>query len=104
MREREEKKNFWRRKRGAIPFILIAVVIVVVLFSNEETSFKNNLEYEARIRQLKEEIKINQDSAQYYRDRRLAIENGTDGNLEEVGREVYHMQKPTEDVFIYGQK
>lgn len=96
----KEKKGFWKRRRGAIPFIVIATAIVVMLFLNEETSVKANMEYESRIDQLKEEIKINQDSAEYYRKHRLAIENG-EGDLERIARERYHMQKPTEDVFIY---
>lgn len=97
-----EKKGFWRRRRGAIPFIVIATVIVVVLFLNEETSVKINMEYEARINDLKKEIKHNQDSAEYYRRHRMAIENG-EGDLERLARERYHMQRPTEDVFVYDE-
>lgn len=95
-----EKKGFWRRRRGAIPFIVIATVIVLVLFLNEETSVKTNMEYEARINDLKQEIKHNRDSAEYYHQHRLAIENG-EGDLERLARERYHMQRPTEDVFVY---
>lgn len=96
----KEKIGFWRRRRGAIPFILIASVIVVVLFLNEETSVKTNMEYETRITELQKEIQMNRDSAQYYRTHRLAIENG-EGDLERLARERYHMQKPSEDIFIY---
>ena len=102
MAKNVEKKGFWRRRRGAIPFIVIATVIVVVLFLNEETSVKTNMEYEARINDLKKEIKHNQDSAAYYRQHRLAIENG-EGDLERLARERYHMQRPTEDVFVYDE-
>lgn len=98
-----EKKGFWRRRRGAIPFIVIATVIVVVLFLNEETSVKTNMEYESRINDLKREIQHNRDSAEYYRQHRLAIENG-EGDLERLARERYHMQRPTEDVFVYEGK
>ena len=98
-----QKKGFWRRKRGAIPFIVIATVIVVVLFLNEETSVSTNMQYDARINDLKNEIKHNRDSADYYRRHRLAIENG-EGDLEHLARELYHMQKPTEDVFVYEEK
>ena len=95
-----EKKGFWRRRRGAIPFIVIATVIVVVLFLNEETSVKTNMEYDSKINQLKSEIKSNNDSAAYYRRHRMAIEKG-EGDLERLARERYHMQKPSEDVFVY---
>lgn len=103
MEEKEQQKGFWKRRKGAIPFFVIATVIVVVLILNEETSVKTNMEYEARINELKSEIRHNQDSAEYYRSHRLAIENGED-DLERLAREKYHMQKPTEDVFIYGEK
>ena len=94
------KPGFWRRRRGAIPFIMIATVIVVVLFLNEETSVKTNMQYETRIHELETQIKINRDSAEYYRSHRIAIENG-EGDLEKLARERYHMQRPTEDVFLY---
>ena len=94
------KEGFWRRRRGAIPFILIATVIVVMLFLNEETSVKTNMAYEARIVELQNQIKSNKDSAEYYRSHRIAIENG-EGDLEKLARERYHMQRPTEDVFVY---
>lgn len=100
MAKNKVKESFWKRRRGAIPFIVIASVIVVVLFLNEETSVKTNMEYEGRINDLRQEIKHNRDSAQYYREHRLAIENG-EGDLERIARERYHMQKPTEDVFVY---
>lgn len=98
--ENVRKEGFWRRKRGAIPFIIIATVIVVVLFLNEETSVKTNMKYESRINELRDEIQLNRDSAAYYRRHRLAIENG-EGDLEHLARERYHMQKPSEDVFVY---
>lgn len=100
MAKEKKRGGFWRRRRGAIPFIVIATVIVVVLFLNEETSVKTNMEYEARINDLKREIKHNRDSAEFYRRHRLAIENG-EGDLEHLARERYHMQRPTEDVFVY---
>lgn len=96
----DSKAGFWRKRRGAIPFIVIASVIVLVLFLNEETSMRTNMEYEGRINELKQEIRHNLDSAAYYRKHRLAIENG-EGDLEHLARERYHMQKPTEDVFVY---
>lgn len=95
-----EKKSFWQRHKGAIPFIVIATVIVLVLVFNEETSVKTNMEYEARIGELTKEIKSNRDSAAYYHRHRMAIEQG-EADLEHLARERYHMQRPTEDVFIY---
>lgn len=98
--DKNNKGGFWQRRRGAIPFILIATVIVLVLFLNEETSVRTNMEYEGRINELKKEIQENRDSAAFYKQHRMSIENG-EGDLEHLARERYHMQKPTEDVFVY---
>lgn len=100
MEESNEKKGFWARKRSAIPFFVIGTMIVLVLFLNEETSVKTNVEYEKRINSLKTQIQHNQDSAKYYREHRMAIENGK-SDLERIARERYHMQKPTEDIYVY---
>ena len=89
-----------KRRLGAVPFIIIASVIIVVLFLNEETSIKTNMKLDSQINELKTQIKLNNDSAEYYRNRKLAVENGEE-DLEQLARERYHMQKPTEDVFIY---
>ena len=100
MEKDKEKEGFWKRRRGALPFIIIATVIIVVLFLNEETSVRTNMKYDKRINELKTQIKLNEDSAQYYCQRRIAVENGEE-DLEELARVRYHMQKPTEDVFVY---
>ncbi len=55
--------------------------------------------YDRQIYRLKEEIKQNRDSAAYYRSQREALVTGTH-DLEHIAREQYHMQRPTEDVFI----
>lgn len=100
MATEKEKEGFWRRRRGALPFIIIATVIIVVLFLNEETSVRANMKYDTQINELKTQIQMNNDSAEFYRQRRIAVENGEE-DLEELARVRYHMQKPTEDVFVY---
>ena len=100
MGKEEKKKGFWARRKSAIPFIVIATLVVAVLFLNEETSVKTNMEFDGRISELKKQIQTNNDSAQYYRQHRMAIENG-ESDLEHLARERYHLQKPSEDVFVY---
>ena len=58
-----------------------------------------NMEYEKEIASLREQIRENMDSAAYYRERREALEYGTE-DLEHLAREQYHMQRPGEDVFL----
>ena len=73
--------------------------MIAVLFFDEDTSISLNMAYDRQIYRLKEEIKQNRDSAAYYRSQREALVTGTH-DLEHLAREQYHMQRPTEDVFI----
>lgn len=93
-------QKFIKRIVGVLPFIVLATIIIVVLILNEETSIKKNMELDAQINTLKAQIQLNKDSAEWYHQRRISVENGED-DLEQLARERYHMQKPTEDVFTY---
>lgn len=74
-------------------------MVVLLLFFNDETSLALNMKYEKEINRLSLEIKECRDSAEFYRSRREAIINQTE-DLEHLARERFHMQKPTEDVYI----
>jgi hypothetical protein len=97
----EKIKDFGKRinKRFPVPLLLIGGVIILVLSLNEETSVTRNYQYMREIQELTKQIKINEDSAQYYHDKREALLNGNT-DLEHIAREHYHMQRPTEDVYI----
>lgn len=71
----------------------------MVLFFNEDTSITLNVEYDREINELTREIEECLDSAAYYRSQREALIRGED-NLEHIAREQFHMQKPSEDVYI----
>ena len=94
-----KKLSFWVRRRSHLPVLAIGTLVVLLLFFNEETSVKLNMEYQNRINGLRKEVAMNKDSAAYYRARREAIETGT-ADLEHVAREQFHMQRPSEDVYI----
>lgn len=70
-----------------------------ILLLNDDASFSQSVVYEQEIVRLKQAIRECNDSAEFYRSRRLAIERGDDA-LEFIAREQYHMKRPTEDVFI----
>ena len=57
------------------------------------------MEYEKEINRLKLEIQECKDSAAFYRAQREAIIHDSE-DLEHLARERFHMQRPTEDVFI----
>ncbi len=99
MSGRMKKILWWVRRRSHLPMIIIASVVVLVLFFNEDTSVELNVKYQKEINELKREISRNLDSAEYYKSRRLAIEHG-EADLEHIAREQYHMQRPSEDVFL----
>lgn len=99
MSRKLKKASLWVRRRSHLPFLLVGGAVILLLFFNEETSVRLNMKYQKEISELKHQIKLNNDSADYYRRQRMELEN--DGNnLERVAREQYHMQRPSEDVYL----
>lgn len=99
MSKKIKKLNFWVRRRSHIAVIAIGSLVIALLFLNEDASWEHNMEYQEQIKALNEEIKACNDSAEYYRNQRDQLLTGT-GQLEQIAREEYHMQRPTEDVYI----
>ncbi|MBD5309541.1 MAG: hypothetical protein K2M63_01560 [Muribaculaceae bacterium] len=94
-----KKTSFWVRRRSHIPLIVIGTLVVTILFFNEDTSISLNMQYDREINELTEAIAECRDSAAYYRNQReLLLHQKAD--LEHIAREKFHMQRPTEDVFI----
>lgn len=94
-----KKWNFFVRRKSHITLLIIGGASVLLLFFNEDTSMKLNMEYQGEIKRLKSEIKMCEDSAAWYRQKREALYIGTE-ELEHVVREQYHMQRPSEDVYL----
>lgn len=94
-----KKMNFWVRRKSRIALIVILGLVVLLLFFNEDTSYRLNMEYQEQINDLKRNIKSCEDSAAYYRSRRDALITGTE-ELEHIAREEYHLQKNSEDVYL----
>lgn len=99
MSNKIKKLNFWVRRRSHIAVIAIGSLVIALLFLNEDASWEHNMEYQEEIKALNEEIKLCNDSAEFYRQQRQQLITGTE-ELEHLAREEYRMQKPTEDVFI----
>lgn len=57
------------------------------------------MEYQQEIKALQEEIQQCKDSAEWYRARSEALRTDADA-LEHVVREQYHMQRPSEDLYL----
>lgn len=71
----------------------------MVLVFNEDTSITLNMQYDREINALTREIEECRDSAAFYRSQREALVHGK-GDLEQIAREKFHMQRPTEDVYL----
>lgn len=94
-----KKANFWMRRRAHLPIIVIGSLMVVLLLVNDETSISQNMEFQRQINELTDAIEECRDSAAYYRKQRESIIRGT-SSLEHLAREKFHMQRPSEDVFL----
>lgn len=90
---------FWLSRRSHLPVIVVGAIVVAVLFFDDETSMQLNVQYQQQINRLNKEIRLNRDSAAYYRAKREDVLHGSE-QLERLAREQYHMQRPTEDVYI----
>lgn len=91
--------NFWVRRRSHLAPLLLGGLVIAMLIFNEDTSWERNMEYQQQVKKLQEEIKACNDSAAWFRNRRMELLSG-DEELEQIAREEYHMQKPTEDVYL----
>ena len=79
--------------------VAVGTLVVMLLFFNEETSLALNMEYEKEINNLTLQIQECRDSAAYYRHQRESLIHDSE-DLERLARERFHMQRPTEDVYI----
>lgn len=93
------KKSWdWCRNYISVTFIIVVAFVLLVLFFNENSILKS-IEYNRTITELKEEIKQNVDTLEYYQ--RLNHSLDTDPEtMERIVREKYHMQRENEDVYI----
>lgn len=99
MGRRLKQINLWVRRRSYLPLLMVGGIVVLLLYTNEETSISRNMEYAKEIRTLKKEIATTKDSTAYYQHKYDAIVSGQ-SDLEKLAREHYRMKKPTEDVYI----
>lgn len=94
-----KKTGFWFHRRSNLPILLVGALVVAFLFLNDDTSIELNMEYDREINDLKSQIASCNDSAEYYKRQRESILRGT-SDLEHLARERFHMQRPTEDVYV----
>lgn len=88
----------WCRRYLSLSALAVTGALVYVLFFNDN-SIINHYEYETQIENLRTEIKNNMDTLQYYENlnSRLDTDRAT---MEQIVREQYHMQRPSEDIYL----
>lgn len=93
--------NLWARIQAnvPIPLLLIMAVVLSTLFMNDEASITQNYKNQQEMKELRAKIKLNLDSAEYYRLKRVELEQGAVA-LEYIAREQYGMKRPSEDVYL----
>lgn len=99
MSKRIKHFRLWLSNHVPVPLLLTGTVVVVLLSLNEDVSLSRNYSYLQKIVSLKKEIRLNRDSAEYYR-RKSSELTTSPAELEQIAREQYHMQKPDEEVYM----
>jgi len=89
----------WFRRYVSLTALAVIVFMLFVLFFNENSMMKK-IEYGRQIEELKAQIRENEDTLLYYQDlnNRLSTDRET---MEKIVREQYHMQRPSEDVYVF---
>ena len=91
--------NKWLKRYVRIPFILMTGFVIYMLFLNDN-SLMVGMTYDMQIRDLEAQIEECEDTLRYYQ--MLNERLDTDPvELERIVREHYHMQRPSEDVYVF---
>lgn len=88
----------WIKRYISFPLIATVGFIVYLLFLNENSVTKS-MNYAAEVRSLQTQIAQWEDTLRHY-ERLNALLDSDPGELERIVRENYHMQRPSEDVYI----
>ena len=89
----------WMRRYLRPGFMITTAIIAFVLFFNDN-SLLTTYEHEQEINRLRTEIKENRDTLRYYEALNRALDTDIE-TMERIVRERYHMQRPTEDVYVF---
>lgn len=99
MGRRIKRFRLWFSNHVPLPLLIVGMVAVVILCLNDDVSPSKSYSYLREIVALKNEIKLNKDSAAYYRQKSQDL-TASPQDLEHIAREQYQMQKADEEVFI----
>lgn len=89
----------WCRRYISFSLVVVIGVLVYIMFFTSN-SLPDTYKYQREADQLTHQIKMENDSLQYYRQLNISLTSDPK-TLERLAREKYHMQRPDEDVFIF---
>ena len=98
MKLKKIKRPKWIPLWLSLPFIIFIAFIVMLLFFGEN-NYREISKQQKEIDKIKAEIKVQEDSAQYYIQKTQEL-NTDKETLEKIAREQYSMKKTNEEVFI----
>jgi len=87
-------------KRYVSPSLLIVLAFVAFVLFFNENSVMRSMDYAAQIRDLEEQIAEYEDTLRHYEELNRRLDSDPI-ELERIVREHYHMQRPSEDVYIF---
>lgn len=88
----------WCRRYISLMFLVILAIVLYVFFFNEN-SYGRLQELNGRIKEIKADIRDNRDTMDYYIELNRRLDTDP-REMERIVREQYHMQRPSEDVYI----
>lgn len=89
----------WIKRYFSLSLIVVLAFMAFVLFFNDN-SVRKSYEYAAEIRNLQERISQYEDTLRHYQELNRRLDSDPQ-ELERIVREHYHMQRPSEDVYIF---
>ncbi len=89
----------WIKRYFSLSLIVVLAFMAFVLFFNDN-SVSKSYEYAAEIRKLEERISQYEDTLRHYQELNRRLDSDPQ-ELERIVREHYHMQRPSEDVYIF---
>ena len=89
----------WVRRYVSLTLVIVVGIVVFVLFFNGNSAMQI-YEHQKEIVRLKAEIKDNTDTLEHYRMLNSRLETDVE-TMERIVREQHHMQRPSEDVYLF---
>lgn len=86
------------RKHFSIGKLFLALFVLFIVFIDENSCIQR-IKYDATINELRQQIKEQNDTTEYYNRKIEELKSNKD-MVEQIAREQYYMSKPNEDIYI----